>query len=337
MASSLAVGAPVYLETLNRLSLDTAFARTTDHFLKIRTYVPFVPLREADLDGADETFGDIRESSLSDVGKDVVRHLRTDAMFLGTPVFPLPITRPPSDAPRGYFQVLSDLGAAHPDRGGQGGDGQDRGGGRRPDTGGGRSGAARQLLQASDRGYDSARPVGGAAGAGLRQGDRVHRAHRTRRDPYWPLGANLFRVGPRSDDAAFQIDRASSPRRRGAPGGRRGTDAARRVRLAGRAARNGGQGAAVDVLHARLLRGRGQGDAEEAGPGGDPSQGGGVREGAVRPADRLVRVHGDHRHPGRLRGAELLLVHTAPAAHSDNAAGGPLLPLHDGELPGGGP
>ena len=210
VASSLAVGAPVYLETLNRLSLDTAFARTTDHFLKIRTYVPFVPLREADLDGADETFGDIRESSLSDVGKDVVRHLRTDAMFLGTPVFPLPITRPPSDSPRGYFQVLSDL-APHI----QIVEGR----------------AATAKIEEGDGG-----PIlEGVVAARLANfyrlliGDTIVLARSVEQpervyvrvtgfiepidplDPYWPLGANLFRVGPRSDDAAFQIDRASSP------------------------------------------------------------------------------------------------------------------------------
>ena len=151
VASSLAVGAPVYLNTLNRMSLDTAFARTSDHFLKIRTYVPFVPLKGENLDAADETFSDIRETTLSDVGKDVVRHLRTDPMFLGTPVFPLPITRPPSDAPRGYFQVLSDLEPPHQGRGGTGRVGPGGAGRQRPHPGGGRGGSARELLSPARR------------------------------------------------------------------------------------------------------------------------------------------------------------------------------------------
>ena len=208
VASSLAVGAPVYLNTLNRMSLDTAFARTTDHFLKIRTYVPFVPLKGANLDAADETFGDIRETTLSDVGDDVVRHLRTDPMFLGTPVFPLPITRPPSDAPRGYFQVLSDLephiriveGRAASSRIEQGDDGP--------------------ILEAvvAARLANFYRLLIGdtlVLARSVEQAERVYVRvtgfieQVDPRAPYWPLGANLFRVGPRSDDAAYQIDRTT--------------------------------------------------------------------------------------------------------------------------------
>ena len=170
VASSLAVGAPVYLNTLNRMSLDTAFARTTDHFLKIRTYVPFVPLQEQNLDAADETFSGIRETTLSDVGDDVVRHLRTDPMFLGTPVFPLPITRPPSDAPRGYFQVLSDLephirvveGRAATARIEEGDGG--------PILEGVVAARARQFLPAAYRRCDRARQVGRTARAGSTSG-----------------------------------------------------------------------------------------------------------------------------------------------------------------------
>ena len=208
VASSLAVGAPVYIKTLNRLSLDTAFERTTDHFLKVRTYVPFVPLRKSDLDAADETFGDIRESSLSDVGEDVVRHLRTDPIFLGTPVFPLPITRPPSDAPRGYFQVLSDLehhikiieGRAATARIEEGDDGP--------------------VLEGvvAARFASFYRLLIGDTIVLARSVDQPERIYVRvtgfiepidPRDPYWPLGANLFRIGPRSDDAAYQIDRTT--------------------------------------------------------------------------------------------------------------------------------
>lgn len=208
VSSSLAVGAPVYLETLNRMSLDTAFARTSDHFLKIRTYVPFVPLKAANLDAADETFSDVRETSLSDVGKDVVRHLRTDPMFLGTPVFPLPITRPPSDSPRGYFQVLSDL---------------------EPHIRVVEGRFATNRIEEGDGGPVLEGVVAAQLASFYRLliGDTIVLARSVDqperiyvrvtgfveqidpRDPYWPLGANLFRVGPRSDDAAFQIDRTA--------------------------------------------------------------------------------------------------------------------------------
>ncbi len=208
VASSLAVGAPVYLNTLNRVSLDTAFARTSDHFLKIRTYVPFVPLKGENLDAADETFSDIRETTLSDVGKDVVRHLRTDPMFLGTPVFPLPITRPPSDAPRGYFQVLSDLephirvveGRAASARVEQG------------DSGPILEGVVAAQLASFYRLLVGdtivlARSVDQPERVYIRVTGFIEQIDP--RDPYWPLGANLFRVGPRSDDAAYQIDRTT--------------------------------------------------------------------------------------------------------------------------------
>ena len=170
VASSLAVGAPVYLSTLNRMSLDTAFARTTDHFLKIRTYVPFVPLKGANLDAADETFGDIRETTLSDVGDDVVRHLRTDPMFLGTPVFPLPISRPPSTPPEDTSRSCRTWSLHIRIVEGRARQFQDRTGGRRSHPGSRCSGTARELLQAAHRGHHSACPVGRAGRAGLTSG-----------------------------------------------------------------------------------------------------------------------------------------------------------------------
>ncbi len=210
VASSLAVGAPVYLNTLNRMSLDTAFDRASGHFLRMRTYVPFVPLRESSLGGADEAFHGILDSNLSELSGDVVRHLRSAPLFLGTPVSPLTIAPPGPDSPRGYFQVLSDVES-------------------RVNVVEGRAASGR--IEEGPGGL----LMEGVVGARLAQfyrlavGDIVVLARsidqperiRVRvtgfiepidaADPYWPLGANLFRVGPRSDDSAYQIDRAAGP------------------------------------------------------------------------------------------------------------------------------
>ena len=210
VASSLAVGAPVYLKTLNRLSLDTAFDRASNHFLRMRTYVPFVPLQEASLDNTDAAFHNILESNLSDISGDVVRHLRTDALFLGTPVSPLPISRPPPESPRGYFQVLSGIesriavveGRTASDR-----------------IEDGPGGPMLEGVVAARLAQFYRLAVGDVVvlARSIDQPERIH-ARVTgfiepidAADPYWPLGANLFRVGPRSDDAAYQIDRAAGP------------------------------------------------------------------------------------------------------------------------------
>ena len=89
VASSLAVGAPVYLETLNRMSLNTSFDRVSDQTLKIRSFIPFVPLRADKLELTDNNFEEIKDTYLSNLGLETVRHLRTDSMLLGTESYPL--------------------------------------------------------------------------------------------------------------------------------------------------------------------------------------------------------------------------------------------------------
>ena len=110
MASSLAVGAPVYLETLNRMSLNTSFDRVSDQTLKIRSFIPFVPLRADKLELTDNNFEEIKDTYLSNLGLETVRHLRTDSMLLGTESYPLPSPETLTiDSPKGYFQVLSGI------------------------------------------------------------------------------------------------------------------------------------------------------------------------------------------------------------------------------------
>ena len=110
MASSLVVGAPVYIASLNRLSLDTSVERAPDRALRVRSYAPFVPVRQDALDEVDSNVGKAIDAQLSEIDDGVVRHLRTDSYLLGTQAHPLPSPDEQSgELPRGHFQTLSGL------------------------------------------------------------------------------------------------------------------------------------------------------------------------------------------------------------------------------------
>ena len=53
VASGLVAGAPVYLQALERQSLNTAIDRASDQFIDIFTFAPHIPLSHSGLDGSD--------------------------------------------------------------------------------------------------------------------------------------------------------------------------------------------------------------------------------------------------------------------------------------------
>ena len=206
VASSLAAGAPVYLKTLDRMSLDTAVDRAPAHFLRLRIHVPFIPLKNKNLDVTDEDFSKVLGTNLRDISGEVVRHLRTDPLFIGVPEFPLPKSQPPEDAPKGYFQVLSDLD-------------------KHIEVVQGRFASDR--IDQLDNGVLIEGIVASRLGRffSIRPGHIVELARsveQTERifvritgfiepvdpgDPYWPFGSSLFRLTSSADDNAFQLDR----------------------------------------------------------------------------------------------------------------------------------
>ena len=107
VATSLVAGAPVYLQALERQSLNTAIDRASDRFIDIFTFAPHIPLSDGGLDGADRALEQAVDRHVADIYKGRERYLRTTAYLVGLP------RRPLLDAgqrvSRGYFQFLTGL------------------------------------------------------------------------------------------------------------------------------------------------------------------------------------------------------------------------------------
>ena len=209
MASSLVVGAPVYIASLNRLSLDTSVERAPDRALRVRTYAPFIPVRQDALDEVDTSIGRVIDANLAEVSDGVVRYLRTDSYLLGTEAHPLPEPEEQvSGLPRGHFQTLSGM--------------QDK---VRLVQGV----YARDIVVQSAEGpvVEATLGVGLANFFQLTVGDRVFLAQSLRSDrrltavvtgivvpidpgdPYWPPISNMFRVTTQSATGdPYQLDRS---------------------------------------------------------------------------------------------------------------------------------
>ena len=107
VATGLIAGAPVYLQALERQSLNTAIDRASDRFIDIFTFAPHILLSDGGLDGADRALEQAIDRHVADIDKGRERYLRTTAYLVGLP------RRPLLDAgqrvSRGYFQVLTDV------------------------------------------------------------------------------------------------------------------------------------------------------------------------------------------------------------------------------------
>ena len=107
VATGLVAGAPVYLQALERQSLNTAIDRASDQFIDIFTFVPHIPLSDGGLDGADRTLDQAIDRHVADIYEGRERYLRTTAYLVGLPGRPLLDTG--QMVSRGYFQLLPSL------------------------------------------------------------------------------------------------------------------------------------------------------------------------------------------------------------------------------------
>ena len=110
VASVLAVGAPIYVQSLNEISLGVSIERTDRHSLRMRTLAPFVAVKREAIDETDRHFDEAIGNNISAIEDGVVRLFKTEEMLVGLPNKPLPESGRPTDfTPRGIFQTMSDI------------------------------------------------------------------------------------------------------------------------------------------------------------------------------------------------------------------------------------
>ncbi len=108
IATCLVAGAPVYLQALERQSVNTDVDRAADVFLNVFILGPNLPLNKDSLRQTDATVdGAIREH-ISDLERSRRRYVKTSTHLVGLPHRPLP-TSGTAQVSRGYFQHMSNL------------------------------------------------------------------------------------------------------------------------------------------------------------------------------------------------------------------------------------
>ncbi|MCY4529207.1 MAG: ABC transporter permease [Chloroflexi bacterium] len=110
IASILAVGAPIYVQSLNEISLSVSIERSDRHSLRVWTLAPFIAVRRDAINETDRSLDAAISRNIAEIEGDIVRFFKTEEMLVGLPDLPLPETGRPSDfTPRGFFQTLSDV------------------------------------------------------------------------------------------------------------------------------------------------------------------------------------------------------------------------------------
>ncbi len=109
IATSLVAGAPVYLKSLERLSINIAIDRASLVFLDVFAFAPHIPLEREKLQETDAFINTATERYLASIYRGRDRYLKVPTYLVGLPRQPL--TDAPSDqrVSRGYFQYLSNL------------------------------------------------------------------------------------------------------------------------------------------------------------------------------------------------------------------------------------
>ncbi len=108
IASVLAVGAPIYVQSLNAVSLSVSIDRADRHTLRFWTLAPFIAVRHDAIDETDRSLHTAIDRNIAEIEEDIVRFFTTEEMLVGLPDVPLPESGRPSDfTPRGFFQTLS--------------------------------------------------------------------------------------------------------------------------------------------------------------------------------------------------------------------------------------
>ena len=108
IASTLVAGAPVYLNSLARLTLNTSIDRSSILFLNIFAYAPNVPLNEESLNVTDGEIDGLIETNISDFYVSRERFLKGTTLLVGTPWRPL-ANADVDLVSRGYLQYLSNV------------------------------------------------------------------------------------------------------------------------------------------------------------------------------------------------------------------------------------
>ena len=108
IASTLVAGAPVYLNSLARLTLNTSIDRSSILFLNIFAYAPNVPLNEESLNVTDGEIDGLIEANISDFYVSRERFLKGTTLLVGTPWRPL-ANADVDLVSRGYLQYLSNV------------------------------------------------------------------------------------------------------------------------------------------------------------------------------------------------------------------------------------
>ena len=108
IASTLVAGAPVYLNSLARLTLNTSIDRSSILFLNIFAFAPNVPLNEESLNVTDSEIDGLIEENISDFYVSRERFLKGTTLLVGTPQRPL-ANADVDLVSRGYLQYLSNV------------------------------------------------------------------------------------------------------------------------------------------------------------------------------------------------------------------------------------
>ncbi len=108
IASTLVAGAPVYLNSLARLTLNTSIDRSSILFLNIFAFAPNVPLNEESLNVTDGEIDLLIEENISDFYVSRERFLKGTTLLVGTPWRPL-ANADVDLVSRGYLQYLSNV------------------------------------------------------------------------------------------------------------------------------------------------------------------------------------------------------------------------------------
>ena len=108
IASTLVAGAPVYLNSLARLTLNTSIDRSSILFLNIFAFAPNVPLNEESLNVTDSEIDGLIDENISDFYVSRERFLRGTTLLVGTPWRPL-ANADVDLVSRGYLQYLSNV------------------------------------------------------------------------------------------------------------------------------------------------------------------------------------------------------------------------------------
>ena len=110
IASALVAGAPVYLNSLKRLAVNTAIDRSSAVFLDLLAFAPNIPLQNGGVDSSDADIDEVIKNNLSEFFVSKERYLKGPVYLVGMPKQPLPSSLDDDEqVSRGYFQYLSNI------------------------------------------------------------------------------------------------------------------------------------------------------------------------------------------------------------------------------------